>query len=426
MDIQDWDTISIIDVASVNAQLGASLDKLIDSFDYQGTSAFGGSYTISGEFGPWQLSGGSDQLLNLDIPISKGTLSAGDRSTDIGGMTVTVEVTLTLLPSPTNEHITELRFDFKVAGSKDSPAVPGLVRPIACSDPKKTGQSSYVMDAVAAVLVHKASEVSFVFAEIGLVDLSIPSWLTPVRSRYGYQQPTGGKSGYLAVFSVTSDRNVSSLSTQIGSDLVSLSYPWSFIISGPLFMEHVILPMLPIAFPGTDTSYFAFANNTISITKPLNLKGVAPAGTTYIPVVQALALAIDDNKLTNATSGTVDLHMPNASMSFSVSTQNVLQYNVATNSFSFLPDPSPVTRSEKNIPWYDYILIGLAGPIALAIFPAVINAVADDVRDAINSGGTGGQLNDAPAKVVAWSGMQPMIVRDAGLSSAFWLRATSG
>ena len=426
MDIQEWDTISIIDVASVNAQLGASLNKLIDSFDYEGTSAFGGSYTISGEFGPWQVSGGSDQLLKLDLPILKGTLSAGGHSTDISGMTVTVEVTLNLLPSATNTKVTELRFDFKVAGSKDSPAAPGLVRPIACSDPNKTGESSYVMDAVAAVLAHNGSEISYVFAEIGLVDLTIPSWLTPVRSRYSYQQPTGGKSGYLAVFSVTTDRNVSGLSTQIGSDLVSLNYPWSFLISGPLFLEHVVLPMLPTAFSGTDASYFAFANNSISISKPFNFKGVAPAGITYIPVAQALAIAIDDNKLTNLTSGTVDLDMPNASMSFSVSTQNVLQYNVSTNSFSLLPDPSPVTSSEKNIPWYDYILIGLSGGIALSIFIAVINAVADDVRDAINSGGAGVRLSDAPAKVVAWSGMQSMTVREAGLSAAFWLRATSG
>ena len=426
MDIQDWDTISIIDVASVNAQLKASLNKLIDSFNYQGESAFAGSYTISGDFGPWQVSGGSDQLLNLDIPISKGTLAVGTRSTDISGMTVTVEVTLNLLPSPTNSRITELRFDFKVAGSKDSPSVPGLVRPIACTDPKKTGQSSYVMDAVAAVLVHNASEVSYVFAQIGLVDPKVPSWLTPVRSRYGYQQPRGGPSGYLAVFSVTTDRNVSGLSTQIGSDLVSSSYPLSFIISGPLFLAHVILPLLPAAFPGTNASYFAFANNTISLTKPFNLKGVAPAGITYTPVAQSLTIAVNDNKLSNSMSGTVDLHMPNASMSFSVSTQNVLQYNPSTNSFTFLSDPSPVTKSEKNIPWYDYILIGLAGGIAIGIFAIVINVVADEVRDAINSGGAGGELNDAPAKVVAWSGMETITVRAAGLSAAFWLRATAG
>jgi P-47 protein len=426
LDIQDWDTISIIDVSSVNAQLRASLNKLIDSFDYQGTSAFGGSYTVSGEFGPWQVSGGSDQLLNLDIPILKGTLSAGGRSTDLAGMTATVEVTLNLLPSPINAKVMELRFDFRVAGSKNSPAVPGLVRPISCSDPKNTGQSSYVMDAVANVLVHNASEVSYVFAEIGLVDLTIPSWLTPVRSRYSYQQPAGGKNGYLGVFSVTSDRDVSGLSTQIGSDLVSLSYPWSFLISGPLFLEHVILPMLPAAFPGTDTTYFAFSNNTISITKPVNLQAVEPAGIPYTPVVQTLALTIDDNKLSNSTSGTVDLHMPNASMSFSISTHDVLQYTASTNSFSFLPDPSPVTQSQNNIPWYDYLLVGLAAVISLAIFPAVINAVANDVANAINSGDVGGQLNDAPPKVVAWNGMDAMTVRDAGLSTAFWLRATAG
>lgn len=429
MDIKGWDTISIIDVASVNAQLRAGLDKLIDSFIYAGESALGGIYTISGEFGPWQLSGGSDQLLYLDIPIVQGTLhvlSAGGSSTDIGGMTVTVEVTLNLLPSPTRGHITELRFDFKAAGTNDSPTVPGLVRPIKCSDPKHTGLAGYVMDAVAAVLVHNAGEVSYVFAEIGLVDPNAPSWLTPVRSRYGYQQPAGGQSGYLAVFSVTTERDLSGLSTQIDSDLVSLSYPLAFLISGPLFLEHMILPLLPAAFSGTDTSYFAFANNTISLTKPFNLKGVAPASITYTPVAHAMAIAIDDNKLTNSLSGTVGLHMPHASMSFSVSTKNVLQYDVANNSFSFLPDPSPVTKSEKHIPWYDYALIGLAGGIAVGIFAIVINVVADEVRDAINSGGAGGRLNDAPAKVVAWRGMQAITVRSAGLSAAFWLRATAG
>lgn len=282
------------------------------------------------------------------------------------------------------------------------------------------------MEAVAAVLVHNAGEVSYVFAQIGLVDPKVPSWLTPVHSRYGYQQPTGSNSGYLAVFSVTSDRNVNGLSTQIGSELVSTSYPLAFIISGPLFLANIILPLLPTAFPGTDRSFFAFANNQISSTKPFNLKGVAPAGITYTPVANSLVIGIDDNKLTNSISGTVDLHMPNASLSFSVSTRNVLQYNPGTNSFSFLPDPSPVTQSQKNIPWYDYVLIGLSGGLALGIFAIVINVVADEVRDAINSGGAGGELNDAPAKVVAWGGMEAITVRAAGLSTAFWLRANPG
>lgn len=401
-----------------------NLSKLIDTFTYEGETTFGGAYTIQGKFGPWQLvPGGSDTLIYMEIPITTGSLFATAKSFDISGMTVTVEINLILVPSKLQTSVKELRFNFKQFGTKQGDPTPGIVTVHSVTDPHQTGVGGYVGEGVAQVLIHNADEVSFVFAEIGLVDLDTASWLKPIQSKYSYHEPVGSGNGYLAILSVTDNRDISMLDVQIGSDIVSSKYPLSFVIAGGLFLQHVIMPSLPKAFPGTDASSFAYSAGTIRLTRKFDLKGVKEGAITYTPVVTSMTITIVDDALSNATSGSVDLKVPNAYLSFSVATRNVLKYDPITNTFLFEKDNNPTVHSDKHIPWYDYLLIALAGGVAVAIFAIVINVVADEVRDSINAGDAGGRLTALSATVVRWSGIEAVEVQDAGLSDAFYLRS---
>ena len=93
MNIGHWDTICTVDADYINQQLTHNLDQLIQTFAYTGKDPFAGDYTISGHFGPWQLvAGGSNTLVHVEIPIASGTVTAGDSQTNIGGMSVVVEI----------------------------------------------------------------------------------------------------------------------------------------------------------------------------------------------------------------------------------------------------------------------------------------------------------------------------------------------
>jgi Clostridium P-47 protein len=425
MDIGSWDTICVIAVDQINQQLTAKLDQLIQSFDYSGADPFGSTYEFSGTFGPWQVvPGGSNTLIHVQIPVTSGKLVSGSATTDVSGMSVVVEVSLQLLPVQAQGNAQQLTFDFRQAGTQPGDTTPGLVTPISFSDPNNTGKGSLLLSAVVAVLVNNASEVSFVFATIGVVDPSTPSWLTPVRSTYDYSQPVGGTAGYLAILSVTSDRDITGYDTQIDPGLVSSSYPVTFAVSQPLFMQNIVLPILPSAFPNTSAQTFQCSNGVITNTGEFGTPGVTKGAITYHPEVTSLQVTSTDNYLQVATSGNVDLDMPNASMDFSVTAKNVLTYDQGSNTLTFQPDPNPMTSHSNNIPWYDYVLIALTGGIALAIFSIVVPLIASEIADDLNSGSSGIDLTKAPPKTVQWQGMQSFQVQDAGLDDLFYMRGT--
>jgi hypothetical protein len=308
-------------------------------------------------------------------------------------------------------------------GTQPGDTTPGLVTPVSCSDPNGSGKGPLVLAAVAEVLVANGSEVSFVFATVGVAE-GTPPWLTPVRSRYDYSGTVGSGAGYLAILSVTRDVDVSGFDTQIDPALLSAAYPVTFAISPALFMSNVVLPTLPSAFANTDPTTFQCEGGVITNTRAFPTPGVKKGAITYDPEVTSLVVTSVDDYIQVATSGDCGLDMPNASMSFSVTAQNVLAYDPAANAVTFQPDPNPQTSHSTDIPWYDYILIGLSGGIALAVFAIVVPMIASEIAGALDSGPSGIGLTQAPPRSVQWQGMQSLTVQDAGLSDLFYLRGT--
>jgi hypothetical protein len=424
MNMNGWDMISVIEINQVNIQLQKRMGELLVSFDTHWDDAFAGQYRATGKFGAWSLVGGSGSDIWLMLPITSGSLSlvgGADAATDISGMTVELEVNLEWIPSKVTQGAKTLQFDLSSIAPPNGPRPPGGIFVKSVSDPKKTGFGPQVGKGIASALLENKDKITFVFAETGIVDPKTATWLLPKRSTYSYHSPQG-IAAFLAILSVTTDRDISGLNSNVDSGLANARFPVSLAISGGLFLENGILPVLPHAFPNTDASTFSYANGTITLRHGFNLNSIREGLIDYTPTVNSLSISINSNALKSLAAGTCGLHLPNAYLDFSTTTNNVLAYNAASQTFSFLADPNPVTGSNSHVPWYDY-LIGL-GPIGAAVMACVLAAVESGLSGCLSSTQLAGSLASAPASTVVWAGLDQIKVQQAELNDCLVLHAS--
>ncbi|MEJ8853321.1 TULIP family P47-like protein [Variovorax robiniae] len=424
MNTNGWDTISVLNIEQVNAQLGNRLDALVMSFSTSWVDGFSGSYTASGSFGPWSITGGSGADIYLTLPITSGKLQAQGSSaspTDISGMSVTVIVNLEWVPATVTPQGKSLQFALSSVTAPNTTRQPGGIYVQSVSDPHNTGFGGEVGNGIAHALLDDKDKISFIFAQTGVVDLSTATWLAPKQSTYSFHQPAGGTDQYLAILSVIDDRDISGLSSNIDAGIASTQYPLSFVISGDLFLQYVILPSLPKAFPGANAGTFAYANDQITAVHPFNLHGVKSGAITYIPKVGSMVLKVDANALKNMTMGSVYLDLPKADLDFAATTKNVLSYDPAHAAFTFQKDPHPVTSTKDHVPWYDYLLT--LGALGAAITAIVASAVESGVSGSLSGSALAGSLSKAPATSVTWQGLNQVTVAAGSLNDCFLLQA---
>jgi hypothetical protein len=368
--------------------------------------------------------GGSGSDIYLTLPITSGSLQAqgsSDKPTDIGGMSVTVIVNLEWVPAAAAPQGKSLQFALSSVTPPNTTRQPGGICVQSVSDPHDTGFGEEVGNGIANALLDNKEKVTFVFAQTGVVDLSTATWLAPKQSTYSFHQPAGGSDQYLAILSVIDDRDISGLSSSIDAGIASTQYPLSFVISGDLFLQYVILPSLPKAFTGANASTFAYANGQITAVHPFNLSGVKSGAITYVPKVGSMVVTVDANALKNVTSGSVYLDLPKADLDFSSTTNNVLTYDPAHAAFAFQKDPHPVTSTKDHVPWYDYLLT--LGALGAAITAIVTSAVESGLSGSLSGSALAGSLSKAPATSVTWQGLDQVTVAAGQLNDCFLLQA---
>ncbi|MBB5421668.1 TULIP family P47-like protein [Paraburkholderia atlantica] len=417
MNTNGWDTISVLDIKQVNAQLQKRLAELVMKFDTSWTDAFAGQFEAKGNFGPWSITGGSGADIYLTLPIRSGTLSQKNvtgKIIDISGMTVEVEVNLEWIPSSVSAGVTNLQFDLGAITPQGGQRKPGDIFVKNVSDPKKTGFGLDVGNGIANALLSNQDKISFIFAQTGIVNAQTATWLLPKRSTYSYHTPQGGSESYLAILSVTTDRDISQLNSNIDSGIVSSQYPLAFVISGDLFLQNAILPVLPGTFPHSNAGNFSYANGKISLVRSFDLDSIREGAIDYTPTIESLTIEIDANALNSSASGSCGLHLPHAYLSFSAVTNNVLVYNTTNQTFSFQKDPNPVSNSHNHVPWYDY-LIGL-GALGAAIIAIVLAAVESGLGDSLSGSKLAGSLSAAPASTVKWVGLDQVRIQNGELN----------
>jgi hypothetical protein len=183
----------------------------------------------------------------------------------------------------------------------------------------------------------------------------------------------------------------------------------------------VILPSLTKAFTGASASTFAYANEQITMAHPFNLSAVKSGAIWYTPTVTSMTVSINANALKNVTSGSVYLHMPNAYLDFSATTNNVLTYDAAHTTFAFQKDPHPTTSTKDRVPWYDYILTG--GALGAIITAVVLAAVESSLANSLAGSALAGSLSEAPATSVTWQGLGQITIAAGSLNDCFLLQA---
>jgi hypothetical protein len=424
VNLNGWDTVSLLNIQQVNKQLANRLSELVMTFQTFWTDGFAGAYTASGTFGPWSITGGSGSDIYLTLPVTSGTLApqggTSGPQTDIGGMTVTVIVNLEWVPSAVTPQGKSLQFALQQVAAPGAARQPGGISVKSVTDPHSTGCGAEVGSGIANTLLDNKDKITFIFAQTGVVSTATATWLQPRQSAYSFHQPAGGDQ-YLAILSVTSDHDISTLSANIDSGIASSQYPLSFAISGELFLANVILPALPAAFTGSSVSDFAYANGAITLVSQFDLSAVQVGAIWYTPNVTSMTITINANALKNAASGSVYLDMPSAYLDFSATTDNVLSYNPAGDAFTFQKDPNPVTSTNDRVPWYDYILT--LGAVGAAITAIVLAAVESGLSDSLSGSSLAGSLSAGPATSVKWQGLEQIAVASGSLNDCFLLLA---
>ena len=421
MDTGKWDTIYAVHLNQVNGALAQGMGQVPQTFALSGVDFL--PYNIQGQFSRWSvIPGGSGQLIWLQLDIGSGTFTLGTgpqiQVAQLANVSIQVEVSLQLVP--TQAGASALQFDFKGVG-KPGQAVPGLVTPLKLLDPNKALNPAMV-DAlpglIADFLVNNAARVTYVFASINPANASTVKWLEPVKSDYVYLQSNAGD-GFLAILSATTDRDISTYLRQVDASLIAPGVQGFFVISTNLFMQNVVLPLLPGAWGnGASAASFSYnpANWTISNTGNLGVNGVQEGAITYYPQISSFSMVVSGGKLNTEVSGGCDLKM-GMSMDFSISTACPAVYSTTSKTLAFQADPNPGEHHDTHIPWYDYLMGAIPDIIVAAVVPAIANGIASNLTSQLQNITV---LNDPP-QAVQWSQLGNMHVVTAGLAGALYL-----
>ena len=409
-----WDTVYAISANEVNKALAANPDKTLQDLDYQN-----GPIKMTGKFGPPSIvSGGSGKLLRLQFPITSGEfVSPGQPNASLANVTLVADLELAMLPGQLDKK--NLVFDIKSV-AKGGQTGPGLVTPINLLDPDNhlnTAQHAEVFGLLPAYLVKHAASLSYVFAQVNFAKPANNSWLAPVEADYAFMAKNSGEN-YLGILAVTTQKNISGLQRSIDNGIVGGTNDAGLFISKELFLKNVILPILPSAYPGTSDSTFTYDSSTQSIknTGPFNTPSTKHGAITYYPQITSLNTTLSGGDLVTSINGNCSLKA-GISMTFSVGSTNVSQFDVATQTISFLPDPHPSSSHSVDVPWY-WIAGGvIADAIANIVATVIGNEIADTLKNRAKV-----TMSNATPQSVEWTDTTKINVKTAGLDNLLYMQ----
>jgi hypothetical protein len=402
MNLYGWDTVYAVDIDVANQALGSSLSQLIGHVSQSIAGALG-NFTIEATFGAWAIAlGGSNELLNLKLPITKGSVKPdGKPGIPLDGYTAEFQVALRLLPAGNQQQ--KLVFDLSRAGAVGDTPQPGVIVPMGFVG---TGPDNSVapiaLNGLAKALAADAGKIAFAFATINLVPAGANSWLAPKNLVYAFFQ--GQKRAYLALLSTAGDP--SKLSKVVDPQLVGTGAQSGYAFSLPLYYRNSLISALGATLPGNPTGSLAVSGDQpprINLTSSISMNSMTVGAIDYSPSIDSYTAIPGVNQLTMNASGSCYLK-GGCSMTWSASngTANfVFDKNAQTIRFA---TGNGMTMSHSvSVPWY-YLFGGL---IAYGIAQTVAQIVGNNLSSSIGGGLSGGILSSAPPTSIQFAGMRP-------------------
>jgi hypothetical protein len=431
MQTYGWDTVFVVTIAKVNELLALHTSKFIDSFNYKDEQGV----AFSGTFGPWRIvRDGSDSLLNFEISIASGILTTPLDSTpiDLAGVVPVMQLQLSFIEDQTAANTQALVFNLTTPGQRPGDTTPGAVTTITTDTTgllkarDTTGLATTMLhDALPKLLIANRAQLAFVFASVNLVPPDAASCLAPKRFVYHYDQPVATGGAFLAILASVTDRDVSNLKRAIDPALLAGPYDLFFLLAPGLFLQSLILPSLPPSFGhGATSGNFLYSAGQIINNGRLGIDGKKVGLITYYPSVDSLSIKVDADDLLSVASGSFDITgLTDAYVTFSVTTRNSLTYDTSSQSIQLNGDPSPSRSYDKHVPWWEYVVSGIGGPIIIAVVDIVIATVTNAVASSVG-GSLGGNLSVATmaTQTIDFNGLDRFNVKDAGLADGFYMR----
>ena len=405
MNLQGWDTVSVVSVARLNAALEAGAERLISTFDYSQSGI-----AVRGRFGPWRiLPGVAGAFLNVELPLQSAVASslpgtAGD--TDLSGVSVVVQMALKLLPGPDGRR-RNLRFDLTGNG-------PGA-QPVTCTEVRDPQgrlpdlARTLVGEAVAGAVAAHGDKVTYVFATVGGVEPGT-GWLEPSASDWCYAETVGGAS-YLALLSVV---NGSADGLPRVVDPAGLQPPPNALLA----LSHTEL-LAGAVLPYLQQSWFKgmkprFAGDKIVSQSSMQLPTQEQWPFSATPYMDHLTMTIEDAAAVVKVEGHCDMSL-GTSLDYTLTMTMPFVFDPATKSARFLPDKNPKETHTMHLPGVLDDLVGWLVRWILSFFTEQIAAPIREVAVGIQG------MSSPPVSVIGWIGV-PFNVTRGELAGALAFR----
>ena len=293
-----WDTVFALRVDDVNKAIisGKSTPTTFSQ------SVNNGEVVASGTFTDWQICmGGDGKLLHLALPISSGQLDVPSygTSTTFTDVTAIIEVELAYFESvgtlPTAGS-TGTFHDLKINTANDTVKVLTVNYNAPTTD---FTVKSQLPGALAAWLNAHLSVFDHIFATINLnrvADTGSFQWLFPTDSYYAYSDRATVEESLLAVLCMTNGNDAKKCVPEVTVNAIPTGARAGCLINPARFFQYMVLPNMPHAFPGAQTTDFTLDADgqglTMTNADGLGVTTTDDTGKTYSTTITLLTIAV--------------------------------------------------------------------------------------------------------------------------------------
>jgi hypothetical protein len=254
----NWDTAFGIKFKDANQ---AIVTKSSSPQSFSGThTVISNTYTVSANFGNWQMNGGSGFLLQMNLPLRSGEISGGSQPDSSFEGNATIQVSLAYIPQPTSSTTNNLKVD--------------LGKPVHVLDVTLTSGPSSAIDSISGALQDwlngHLQEFNHVFTAVDLnseVDKGAFSWLKPTHVGYAlYTEGFASVDDYIfGVLAMTDNAKGNNLTPVIDPNIIPTNADAGFLISAPRVIEKMFEPHIKGLFVGAKDSDFDTQNDGMTI-----------------------------------------------------------------------------------------------------------------------------------------------------------------
>lgn len=300
----NWDTAFAIPIPDVNQTI---VDQKSSPPGFTMTAA--DSYTVSADFGDWQICmGGDGKNVRFSIPMTGIVIdySSGTRVTCATGSAV-IEINLHYIPHETSTDVPSNPRALTVKTTSDDPSTPvaALVGQVTLSPDPGTISTAVFGQGLLDWVNGNLDEFNHIFSVVDLnrmIDQQQWGFVTPNYTSYAYLDGNSLEDSILGVLTMTGNRSGENLNEQISASAIPKGSDAGFLLSQERTLYDLVRPAIMVAYPGlTDATFLMSNDKTRLYLVPdisVDMPPVDHNGSTYYPKLTALTVETDGETYT--------------------------------------------------------------------------------------------------------------------------------